>query len=145
MGRVRVLKVLDIGCGSGILAMAAAKAMPVRAVAVDLDPEAVRIAAGNIRLNGLSKNIRAGRSRGTDAHLVHRHAPYDLIMANIFAGPLCRMAPAIRCHLKPGGSVILAGMLAAQERRVLSAFRAQRLTPVARLAIGEWVILRCRR
>ena len=67
-------------------------------------------------------------------------------MANIFAGPLCRMAPRYRCHLKPGGSgVILAGMLAAQERRVLSAFRAQRLTPVARLAIGEWVILRCRR
>ena len=63
MGRVRVLKVLDIGCGSGILAMAAAKAMPVCAVAVDLDPEAVRIAAGNIRLNGLSKNIRADKPR----------------------------------------------------------------------------------
>jgi ribosomal protein L11 methyltransferase len=105
----------------------------------------VTIAAENIRRNGLRARIRAGKSRGTEAHLVRRHAPYDLIMANIFAGPLSRMAPAVRRHLKPGGSVILAGMLNMQAPRVLSAFRAQRLVPSLRLTIGEWTILWCRR
>ena len=141
----RRVRVLDIGCGTGILAMAAMQSLRGLAVAVDLDPDAVAITRGNIHINGLQNYIRPGLSRGTAARLVRHHAPYDLIMANIFAGPLSRMAHDIKRNLRPGGSVILAGMLNSQANRVLSAFRAQNMGLVCKLTIGEWAILWCRR
>lgn len=138
-------RMLDMGCGSGILAMAYAKTTHGRAVGVDLDPDSVLIAQENIRANGLQKEVRVALGRGYTSALVKSNAPYDLIMANIFAGPLSQMAADLRRHLKPGGTAILAGLLNAQANRVLAAHRAQGLYLAKRLVIGEWSILALRR
>lgn len=134
-------QMLDIGCGSGILAMAFTKAVHGKAVAVDLDPESVVIAKANRNANGLHNNMLVGISRGYSAHKIHVHAPYDLIMSNIFARPLAHMAKDLRNHLRPGGIAILAGLLTSQANFVLSAHRAQGLCLIKRLCIGEWSIL----
>lgn len=136
---------LDMGCGSGILAMGAAQLYGGANVAVDLDPDSVVIAKNNANANGLRKNIRTSISRGYNSQLAHAGAPYDLIMANIFAGPLSHMAADLKRHLKPGGMVILAGLLNHQANRVLAAHRAQNLYLVKRMIIGEWSILALKR
>ncbi len=136
---------LDLGCGSGILAMAYAKACCGKVVAVDLDPEAVAIAAGNVRTNRLSGYIRTGLSNGYTSDLVQNGAPYGLIMANIFAGPLCQMAKDLKRHLAPDGIAILSGILNAQANAVISAHRAQGLHLIHRKKIGEWSVLALRR
>jgi len=135
------LKLLDLGSGSGILAMAWAQATRGQAIAVDLDPESVNAATDNVRINGLRSYVHVGLSDGYRSSLVKQAAPYDLIMANIFAGPLCRIAKDLKRHLKPGGRAILAGMLNRQANAVLSAHRMQGLRLEKRLVIGEWTIL----
>ena len=135
---------LDIGCGSGILAMGFAKACRNHAVAVDLDPESVRIARNNVRLNGLASHVKTGRSRGTLAPLARSLSRYDIIMANIFARPLRVMAKDVKRHLRPHGIVILAGLLNTQANGVLTAYRAQRLYPIKRIVDGEWTVLTLR-
>ncbi len=139
------LNALDLGCGSGILAMAFVKACRGQAVAVDCDPESVRIAAENVRVNGLSGLVRTGRSDGYRAPLVRDNAPYRLIMANIFARPLCRMARDLKRHLLPGGIAILSGILHSQANAVIAAHRAQGLQLIHRLKLGEWSALALRR
>lgn len=144
-GAARLKTMLDVGCGSGILAMAQAKACRGRAVALDCDPEAVRIAEGNVRANGLRDYVRTGRSQGYRDPLARRHAPYDLVMANIFARPLCLVAKDLKRHLRPGGHAILSGILNAQAHAVLAAHRSQGLYLVKRLRLGEWSVLALRR
>ena len=136
---------LDMGCGTGILAMAYAKATHGRAVGVDLDPDSVEIAKGNIRANGLRESMRVALGNGYLTPLVKHKKPYDLIMANIFAGPLCRMAYALKQHLKPGGMVILSGLLTHQANRVIAAHRMQGLRLARHIKIGEWSVLALRR
>jgi ribosomal protein L11 methyltransferase len=138
---MKVDGMLDMGCGTGILAMTAAQLYGGESVAVDLDMDSVVIAKNNATSNGLRKNIRIGKSRGYNSRLVHAGAPYDLIMANIFAGPLCHMAYDLKKHLRPGGTVIVAGLLNYQANKVLAAHRLQNLFLVKRLVIGEWSIL----
>ena len=138
-------RALDMGCGSGILAMAYAKAAHGKAVAVDLDPESVQIARGNAKANGLQNHVRVGLSNGYRAALVRQNALYDLIMANIFAGPLCKMAKKLKCHLRPGGIAILSGLLNHQANAVLAAHRTQGLRLVKRMRIGEWAVLALQR
>ena len=138
-GRYR--RMLDIGCGSGILALAFAQATRGHAVAVDLDPDAVAIAAGNARVNGLRRHVQTGWSNGYRARLVGNNAPYDLIMANIFAGPLSRLAKDLKRHLRPGGTAILSGILQHQANRVLAAHRMQGLYLRRHLRVGEWSAL----
>jgi len=137
----RPWRMLDMGCGSGILAMAWAEAARGHAVAVDLDSESVRVAKENIRVNGLQRNVTIGLSYGYRSPLVAKAAPYDLIMANIFARPLCEMAKDLKCHLRPGGTAILAGLLNRQANAVLAAHRMQGLYLKKRIIIGEWSIL----
>lgn len=144
-GAARLKTMLDVGCGSGILAMAQAKACRGRAVALDCDPEAVRIAEGNVRANGLRDYVRVGRSQGYRDPLARRHALYDLVMANIFARPLCLVAKDLKRHLRPGGHAILSGILNAQANAVLAAHRSQGLYLVKRLRLGEWSVLALRR
>ena len=139
--RGRYRRLLDIGCGSGILALGFAQAARGRAVAVDLDPDSVAIAAGNARINGLHKHLRVGWSDGYRSRLVKRGAPYDVIMANIFAAPLSRMAKDLRRHLRPGGVALLSGILQPQANRVLAAHRLQGLSLRRHLRIGEWSAL----
>ncbi len=136
---------LDMGCGSGILALAMAKRWGIPVTAADIDPEAVRVTRINAVINGVRTRVRAEGGDGYHTPVVGRHKPYGLITANILARPLARMAPQLRRHLKPGGVAVLAGLLNRQERHVLQAHRAQGLHLVARIPVGEWTTLVVRR
>jgi ribosomal protein L11 methyltransferase len=136
---------LDIGCGSGVLAMAFTKATHGKAIAVDLDPVSVAISRHNRNINGLQGHIQVGISRGYAAAQVRTYAPYDLIMSNIFARPLATMAKDLRRHLRPNGIAILAGLLNTQANLVINAHRAQGLHLIHRVRIGEWTILAMKR
>jgi len=132
---------LDMGCGSGILALAVAKRLRIPVTAVDIDPEAVRVTRLNASINGIKTRIRAEGGDGYHTPIVGKHKPYGLITANILARPLARMAPQLRRHLKRGGYAVLAGLLNRQERHVLQAHRTQGLHLVARIPVGEWTTL----
>jgi len=138
-------RVLDLGSGSGILAMAAARLRGVRVLATDIEPWSVRVAEENAHLNGLRGRVRAVLADGWRHRAVRRGAPYDLVFANILARPLCAMARALAGHLAPGGLAILAGLLGAQARMVLAAHRRQGLVLVRRLDVGPWATLVLRR
>jgi ribosomal protein L11 methyltransferase len=136
--RRRFARVLDMGCGSGVLAIAAARTMPAHVLAVDIDAAAARIAAANARSNRVAARVRAAASNGYGSRLVHGRAPYDLVFANILARPLVRMAKPLAAHLTPGGVAILAGLLQRQERLVLAAHRAQGLALIGRCRLDGW-------
>ncbi len=137
----RPRRMADIGCGSGILAMGCVQATRGRAVAVDLDPDSVQISQNNVRGNGLGQHIRVGRGRGYGSTLIRASAPYGLIMANIFANPLCQIAYDLKNNLRPGGYAILSGLLTTQANKVIAAHRMQGLTLCKHLRIGEWSVL----
>lgn len=143
--RLRRPRVLDMGCGSGILAIAAARTFRVRPLGVDIDPLSVRYARLNARRNGVGPSLRATVGDGYATPVVGRRAPYGLVFANILARPLARMAPSLRRSLEPGGYAVLAGLLARQDAMVLSAHRAQGLRLVARRTVGDWRTLVLRR
>lgn len=132
---------LDMGCGSGILAMAFAKATHGRAIGIDLDEDSVAIAKDNIRANGLREYLRAALGNGYRSSIVRLNKPYDLIMANIFAGPLCRMAHDLKQHVQPGGMAILSGLLTCQSNQVIAAHRMQGLRLLRHMKLGEWSVL----
>ncbi len=138
-------RVADIGCGTGVLAMAAAKCWRVPAVATDIDPVAVATAAENIRANGVAPWVQTGCAPGF-RHQVHRDAaPFELVFANILASPLKRLAPDIRGNLVPGGQAILAGLLTWQCADVEAVFRGHGFVRSDRVSLGEWTSLRLTR
>jgi ribosomal protein L11 methyltransferase len=140
-GRGAELCILDMGCGSGILSLAAAHLWNAEIVAVDIDTEAVRVTRDNARINGVAGCIRAGAGKGYRAPILARALPFDLIVSNILANPLRRMAPDVARHLRPGGHAILSGLLRRQQASVLAAYRAHGLRLVKRYPIGEWQTL----
>jgi len=140
--RRRPRNVLDLGCGSGILAMGVAKLVPsARTLAVDLDPVSVATAAGNAAANRVATRIRTRVSNGWRGPDVRRAAPFDLVVANILAGPLVEMAPRLKRGLAPGGVAILSGLLNQQERWVISAHRGQGLRLRRRYRRDGWSAL----
>lgn len=140
--RRRPARVLDLGCGSGILAMAVAKLLPsARTLAVDLDPVSVATARENTRANRVATRVETRVSNGWRSSAVRRAAPFDLVVANILAGPLAEMAPALKRGLAPGGVAILSGLLNQQERWVVSVHRAQGLRLVRRYRRDGWSAL----
>lgn len=139
--RIRPRRVLDLGCGSGILALAAARTWRVPVVASDIDAVSVRETRRNARVNGLLPLVEAIRSPGWRAPAVRDAGPYDLVFANILARPLVRMAPDLAHGLAPGGVAVLSGLLTWQEARVLSAHRTQGLRLVDRFRFGDWSTL----
>ncbi|GGI78564.1 ribosomal protein L11 methyltransferase [Polymorphobacter multimanifer] len=131
--------IADLGTGTGILAMAAARAWPrARTIATDIDPVAVRVARENLAANRLQHGEGAGQvSLITAAGMAHQalraRAPFDLIIANILAGPLIAMAASIAPALAPGGILVLAGLLDVQKRAVQRAYLNQGLVPFSPL------------
>ena len=136
----RPRRILDLGCGSGILAMAACKLLRRPVVATDIDPWSVRVARENAIANGLRNQLRPALATGWQPPAC-RGAPYDLVFANILARPLCAMAPELAAHLAPGGTAILAGLLASQAAMVAAAHRRVGLVLVRRLREGAWTTL----
>ncbi|MCQ0987480.1 50S ribosomal protein L11 methyltransferase [Jiella marina] len=136
--------VLDLGTGSAVLAIAVAKLARLPVLATDVDPVAVRVAAENVRANGVANLVETVVADGFRAPAVWRQAPYDLIVANILAGPLMRLAPEFRRHVTPGGDLILSGILDKQAAAVRAAFRAQGFVHRRTLPLGEWVTLHLR-
>ncbi len=129
---------LDMGCGSGILALAMAKLWHVPVIGIDIDPVSVKVAKENARKNKLQNFLRFAAGDGYNAALCRTNAPYDLIVANILARPLMKMAPQLKRNLAPKGTVILSGLLASQEKMVLSPHRAQGLRLKSRIVLNGW-------
>ncbi|NNC72686.1 MAG: 50S ribosomal protein L11 methyltransferase [Sphingomonadaceae bacterium] len=147
----RFSSIADIGTGTGLLAFAGIALWPhAKAIASDIDPVAIEIAEENVAINGISLGTGPGRLElVTAAGLAHRRlksrAPYDLVIANILAGPLISLAPAIAHATQPGGTVILAGLMEHQAGAVIAAYRRQRCRLAERLDRGEWTILNLRK
>ncbi len=140
--RSRPRRALDLGTGTGILAIAAARA-GARAVGVDNDPIAVRVARENAALNGVACSFAV--ADGPAHRLVRQAAPYDLVFANILAEPVIRLALPIRRLLAPGGRAVLSGLLRGQRRAVLAACRARGLRLERALTRDAWACLIMRR
>ncbi len=134
-------RVLDLGTGSGILAMAAARLFGVRVRATDIDPWSVRLAWRNARANGVGRLVDARLADGWKSPFVRAGAPYDLVLANILARPISLMAKDLAAHLAPGGVAILSGLLASQARGVLAAHRRHGLVLSGILREGPWTTL----
>jgi ribosomal protein L11 methyltransferase len=138
----RPRRVLDLGCGSGVLAIAAARLWPTaRVLAVDNDPIAVRIAGENVRLNGVAMRARTLVADGYGLAAIRRAAPFDLVLANILADPLIEMAGDLARHLAPGGRAVLSGLLDRQAEAVLAAHARRGLHPVRHITHGPWTTL----
>lgn len=133
--------ILDLGCGTGILALAIAKAQRRAVLAADIDPEAVRMTRLNARLNGVAPWVRAVQASGYHAAAIRRTGPFGLIVANILARPLADMAADLARNLAPGGTVILSGLLESQERQVLAPHLAQGLALRHRYSRDGWLSL----
>ena len=134
-------RVLDIGCGTGILAMAAAKLWHRAVLASDIDAEAVRVAGINAASNGLGRLVRPVRADGFAARVIAAGAPYDLITANILARPLKRLALPLSRRLAHDGAVVLSGLLKRDAPSVLSAYRMCGLRLIDRIEIAGWSTL----
>lgn len=139
--RRRFLNSLDLGCGSGILALAIARAMKRPVLAVDIDDWAVRTAAANARSNGLGALVRVVPGDGFSGSEIRRRAPYDLIVANILARPLVRLAPDLVRALRKGGVAILSGLLHSDQAALIAAYRAQGARLIGRDRLGDWSTL----
>ncbi|AJY48332.1 50S ribosomal protein L11 methyltransferase [Martelella endophytica] len=132
---------LDLGTGTGVLAMAVRMLAPIPVLATDVDPVAVRVARANARLNGIVSGVDFATAPGFHHAAFARAAPFDLIIANILARPLMKLAPGLSQHLALGGSVILSGILAEQRWKVLSAYNTVGLRHVRTYWRDGWVTL----
>jgi len=135
----RPRRILDVGTGSGILAVAAAKLWPARILATDIDAASIRMTRENARANGVGARIAL--AQGPGVRPVPRGRRFDLVLANIQVRPLAAMAPALARRIRPGGRVVLSGLLRADEAEALSAYRAQGLALARRFPLGDWVTL----
>jgi ribosomal protein L11 methyltransferase len=131
-------RVLDLGSGTGVLAIAAAKALRQRVLASDIDPISVRVARDNARLNGVGNLVEAVCATGFSAPQFAIRGPFDLVLANILANPLKQMATPMAQHLAPSALVILSGLLPHQAQGVIASYRARGLVFRRQLKIDGW-------
>jgi ribosomal protein L11 methyltransferase len=139
--RRRFERVLDLGCGTGLLAIGAAKLWRNRVLASDIDPVAIEVARENAIANGEGPLVRTVVADGLENPALAAGAPYDLIVANILAGPLTRLAPSIATALARRGALILSGLLHWQENLVVSFYRPHGLILRERRRDGAWIAL----
>ncbi|WP_343698491.1 50S ribosomal protein L11 methyltransferase [Caulobacter sp.] len=132
-------KVLDVGAGTGLLAIAAARTGTKLAVGTDIDKPSVRISKENAKVN--KANAQFVHASGLSNQLVAKNAPYDLVFANILARPLISLAQEIKQALVPGGTVILSGLLRTQERMVKAAYLSRGFKVVTRIHRDAWATL----
>ncbi|HBM61491.1 50S ribosomal protein L11 methyltransferase [Salipiger marinus] len=137
--------VADIGCGTAVLAMAAARIWPNPVIASDIDEVAVEVAEVNVRANGLQGRVTCVEAAGFGHPDLAARAPYDLIFANILKQPLIDLAPEMAAALAPGGHVILSGILTRQAEEVIDAYAAQGVPLLRQEVIGDWVTLTLRK
>jgi ribosomal protein L11 methyltransferase len=142
LGRARRFRnVLDLGAGSGVLAIAAAKFWHASVLATDIDPRAAEITAENARANNVGRYVTSVAATGFRHPAFEERGPFDLILANILARPLADLAPALARHLAQGGTAILSGLLPNQQREIVAAYRNQGLR-LGRTAIRDgWLTL----
>ena len=138
-------RVLDLGTGTGVLAIAAAKALHQRILASDIDLRSSIVARDNARLNGAGNLVEAVHAPGFSSPKFRSRAPFDLVMANILANPLKRLATPMARHLAPSALVILSGLLPHQANGVIAAYRASGLVLVKRLQLEGWTSLLMRK
>jgi ribosomal protein L11 methyltransferase len=138
-------RVLDLGTGTGVLAIAAAKALHGPVLASDIDPASVRVARENARLNGTGDLVQIIPATGFAAPQFAQRGPFDLVLAYILANPLRQMATPMVRHLAPSALVVLSGLLTAQVPGVIAAYRARGLVPLRHLRIDGWSSLLLRR
>jgi ribosomal protein L11 methyltransferase len=143
--RRRPKRVLDVGCGAGVLAIAAAKVLRRKVWLGDIDPVAVAVANANARLNGVGVLCRAIVSRGVENAMLRKAVPYDLVFANILAKPLRLLAPSLAAVISADGEAIVSGLLLADVPGVLASWRAQGFDLAERIELEGWASLRLRR
>ena len=132
---------LDLGTGSAVLAIAVAKLAHIPVLATDIDPVAVRVAAANARLNHVKALVETVTAPGFHHPIFGKRAPFDLIVANILARPLMRLAPQMAEHIALGGSIVLSGILERQRDAVVSAYVGQNFRHVRTLHREGWVTI----
>lgn len=137
----RPRRIADIGSGTGILAMGAGSLWRRRSIATDIDPIAVETLRANARANRLGPWLFPVRAAGFAAPVIRRNGPYDLILANILANPLKRMAPAMRAHIAPGGVIVLSGILNEQRAGVEAVYRSHGFSRVRVGRDEDWSTL----
>ena len=138
-------KVADIGCGTAVLAMAAARVWDGTILASDIDQVAVDVAEANLRANGMAGRVGCVEAAGFDHADLLAAAPYDLIFANILKGPLVALAPEMAEYLRPGGYAILSGVLNEQAESVAEVYARNGINQVRRDEIGDWTTLLLRK
>ncbi|MDW4499517.1 50S ribosomal protein L11 methyltransferase [Sulfitobacter sp. D35] len=138
-------RVADIGCGTAVLAMAAARIWPDTVLASDIDAVAVEVAATNVAANGLEGRVVCVEAEGFDAPELARAAPFDLVFANILKAPLIALAPDMAANLQPGGYAILSGILNDQADEVIAVYAAHGINLEHREQIVDWTTLTLRK
>lgn len=134
-------KTVDIGCGTAVLAMGAAKIWPEHVLASDIDPIAVETAAANVTANGLTDRVTCVEAAGFENPVLKDAAPYDLIFANILKAPLIGLAPDMGTYCDKGGYIILSGILNEQADDVIAAYIPQDFVLASRDSFGDWTTL----
>ncbi|KFL27457.1 hypothetical protein JP74_07715 [Devosia sp. 17-2-E-8] len=139
--RAKPANVIDIGTGTGVLAIAIAKKTGLKVLATDIDPIAVTTTVENARDNDVAELIEGVVAEGLDSDVITAKAPYDLILANILAGPLMGLAPGMSRIAQPGASIILSGILETQAQAVIAAYAENGMPLLQRLQRKEWTTL----
>lgn len=138
--------VLDLGCGSGVLAIAVAKVLPgADIIATDMDAQSVMVAAENMRLNGVANRISTAVAAGVNHPWLRQSPPFGLVIANILAGPLIKLAPSLARTVARGGTLLLSGILIPQAPQVIAAYLASGFQLERHDRIVGWSTLTLRR